>query len=117
MEIANEASATRGGNPLDTQEKRDNTKAGNDPYLYPNVSWYDEVFNDWANNRNANVNITGGNAFVTYYLATGYYHDDGILKTDALAKYNSKLKLDRYNFTSNLTINPDRKRTRLNSSH
>ncbi len=106
MEMANEASTTRGGNPVYTQEKIDNTKAGNDPYLYPNVDWYDEVFNDWASNRNANVNITGGNAFVSYYLATGYYREDGILKTDALAQYDSKLKLDRYNFTSNLTVNP-----------
>lgn len=106
MEVANEASATRGGGTVYTQEKIDQTRAGTDPYLYPNVDWYNEVFNDWANNRNANVNINGGNAFVSYYLSTGYYREDGILKTDALAQYDSKLKLDRYNFTSNLTVNP-----------
>src|SRR3546814_16719500 len=67
MEMENEASATRGGNPVYTQEKIDNTTAGNDPNIYLNVSWYDEVFNYWANNTNANVNITGVNAFLTYY--------------------------------------------------
>ncbi len=112
MELSNEASATRGGSLNYTPEAIAQTRAGSDPYMYPNVDWYATIFNKNASNRNANMNISGGNEVATYYLSAGYYSEQGILKTDALAKYNSKLNLDRYNFTSNLTLNAS-KTTRI----
>lgn len=36
------------------------TRAGLNPYAYPNVNWYDELFKDQAFNQNINVNIRGG---------------------------------------------------------
>ena len=105
MNMANEASVTRGGNPNYTQDRINKTMSGEDPYLYPNVDWYKTIFKNYASNRNANVNISGGTEVATYYLSAGYYSESGLLKTDEAAKYNSKLNLDRYNFTSNLTLN------------
>ena len=35
------------------------TRAGLNPYAYPNVNWYDELFKDQAFNQNFNVNIRG----------------------------------------------------------
>ncbi|MFA4868558.1 MAG: SusC/RagA family TonB-linked outer membrane protein [Pedobacter sp.] len=105
MNMANEASLTRGGGRQYTDERIQNTLLGNDPYLYPNVNWMDEIFNKYASNRNVNVTMSGGSQFVTYYFSTGYYRDNGILKSDEMAKYNSNLYLDRYNFTSNIQAN------------
>jgi TonB-linked SusC/RagA family outer membrane protein len=105
MRLSNEASTTRGGNPNYTASDIEKTFSQEDPYMYPNVDWYDAIFNKFSSNRNANLNISGGNERATYYVSAGYYSEAGILKTDALSKYNSKLNYDRYNFTSNLTIN------------
>src|SRR5690606_5074871 len=105
MNLANEAIATRGGtSPLYSDEKIENTILGNDPYLYPNVDWRDEIFNDWASNRSAKLNISGGSPSVDYYVSAGYFRDNGILKTDDKADYNLSLFLDRYTFLSNMQL-------------
>ena len=104
MNLANEAATTRNQNPIYTQEKIDKTKAGQDPLLYPDVNWMDAVFNKYGHTRSANLNASGGVENAQYYVSLGYFNESGFLKTDDLAKYNSSLKYNRYNFTSNLNL-------------
>ncbi|WP_298740026.1 TonB-dependent receptor [uncultured Chitinophaga sp.] len=104
MNLANEARATRNQNPLYTQEYIDKTKSGVDPLLYPDVDWMDAVFNKYGHTRSANLNASGGVENAQYYVSLGYFNETGFLKTDDLSKYNSSLKYNRYNFTSNLNL-------------
>jgi len=108
MQIANEA--YRSSNPMDPNPKYSadriqKTASGKDPDLYPNTSWFNELFNKSGQNRRARVNANGGSESAQYYLSVGYYDENGLYKTDGLANYNSAIKFTRYNFTSNLTLN------------
>lgn len=104
MLLANEARRMRDQPDQYIQDKIVNTQKGEDPYLYPNVNWFDEIFNTWGSNRRANFNVRGGSPNANYYISAGYYDETGFLKTDDLAKYNSDIKYTRYNFTSNLNV-------------
>lgn len=107
MKIANEAYHNSNPNdplPKYTQDRIDKTASGIDPDLYPNVNWFDVLFNKYGENRRARVNANGGSENAQYYLSLGYYDEKGMYKTDGLANYNSAIKFTRYNFTSNLTL-------------
>lgn len=104
MNLANEALTTRNQNPKYSQDYIDKTKSGADPLLYPDVDWMDAVFNKYGHTRSANLNASGGVENAQYYVSLGYFNETGFLKTDDLAKYNSSLKYNRYNFTSNLNL-------------
>lgn len=105
MTLANEALTNRGKAPLFTQDQIDRTISGEDPYVYPNVDWFKEVFNKTAGNRRMNLNASGGTENAIYYVSLGYYNEEGFFKTDGLEQYNSTTRFTRYNFTSNLTLN------------
>lgn len=104
MNLANEALTTRNQNPKYSQEYIENTKNGTDPLLYPNVDWMDAVFNKYGHTRSANLNASGGVENAQYYVSLGYFNETGFLKTDDLAQYNSSLKYNRYNFTTNVNL-------------
>jgi TonB-linked SusC/RagA family outer membrane protein len=104
MEMANEALITRGDAPKYTDDYISNTLAGNDPYLYPNVNWIDEVFKNRGSNRKATLNINGGAPSAFYYVSLGYYDEKGFLKSDPYEPYHSGIGFSRFNFTSNLTL-------------
>ena len=104
MTLANEALTTRGQEPRFSQELIANTAAGNNPLLYPNVDWLDEVFKDYGRNRQALVNVSGGVQDAQYYVSLGYYDETGLFVTDGIEDYDSSTRFKRYNFTSNTTI-------------
>jgi len=105
MELYNEGLTSRGRTPLYTQTQIDKTRSGADPDLYPNVNWYDELFQKYGQNKRATLNISGGSENATYYISTGYFGETGLFKTDDVQSYDSKLKYDRFNFTSNVDVN------------
>ncbi len=107
MNIANEAykSSFPNGTVPYTVDRIAKTASGEDPFLYPNVDWFSELFNKSGQNRRARVNASGGSESAQYYLSLGYYDEDGLYKTDGLSNYNSAIKFTRYNFTSNLGLN------------
>ena len=113
MNLTNEALTTRGEVPKYSQEYIDNTAAGTNPLLYPNVDWIDEVFEDYGRNRQALVNVNGGSQDAQYYISLGYYDETGLFVTDGLESYDSGTRFKRYNFTSNLTVDVT-KTTKIN---
>lgn len=108
MEMSNEASLTRGGGKLYSQEIIDKTRRGEDPYLYPDVDWIKQILRNFSRNRSANVNVQGGSDKAVYYIGLAYYDENGMYKDTKLADYNSNTFYRRYNVTSNLTLNPFR---------
>ena len=106
MAMSNEALTTRGLVPKYSQDDIEKTRANADPYMYPNVDWFEQVFNETGHVRNTNANISGGNDNAIYYVGMGYYDELGLYNTDELTRYNSSIYLKRYNITSNLTLKP-----------
>ncbi|WP_306561645.1 TonB-dependent receptor [Bacteroides finegoldii] len=105
MNAANEAMRNDGIATKYTEDQIHNTIAGKDPYLYPNVDWLKEIFNDWGHNRRVNVNVRGGSEKVAYYASVSYFNETGMTVTDKnINTYDSKMKYSRYNFTTNLNI-------------
>lgn len=106
MNAANEAMRNDGIATKYTEDQIRNTIAPvKDPYLYPNVDWLKEIFNDWGHNRRVNVNVRGGSEKVAYYASVSYFNETGMTVTDKnIDTYDSKMKYSRYNFTTNLNI-------------
>lgn len=81
-------------------------KDGSDPYLHPNVNWMDEVFkkNTWQSTQN--LNISGGNETVRYYINLGYAGKDGLYREDPANDWKTNGgKFRRYNLRSNVDVN------------
>lgn len=96
-----------------SQDKINGTIAGNDPILYPNVNWYDELFNDYQTTQKAIINITGGSSKVDYFSSLSGSHESGMLKSRSkdFFSYNSNISLWRYNFQNNLRYYPTKTTT------
>lgn len=75
------------------------------PYIYPNVNWFDEVFNKNSYNTNANISINGGGSVARYFINASYYGEDGNLKDNPDTDYSTNINLKRYNFRSNIDVN------------
>ncbi|MDR0658622.1 MAG: TonB-dependent receptor, partial [Mediterranea sp.] len=81
-------------------------KDGSDPDLYPNTDWIGSLYNDWATNQRANVNISGGGTLARYYVAGSIYNEGSIYKEDKKATgYNSSVNFNKVNFRANLDLN------------
>lgn len=71
MRMYNEAVTNQGtGALLYTEDFINGVREGKDPYIYPNVDWYKEIFKEATWNQRANMNIRGGN--VQDYLLPQY---------------------------------------------
>lgn len=105
MMLRNEARLASGQGKEYSNNYINSTIRNDDPYLYPNVNWMNELFNKTAMNRRANFSARGGTENSTYYVSGAYYDEESLLKTDGLQSYNASTKFKRYNFTSNVSMN------------
>jgi TonB-linked SusC/RagA family outer membrane protein len=107
MMLHNEAVQTR--NPLRmrpySQNKIDNTLAGENPYVYPATDWYNMLFKKYTQNHRLNFSVGGGGAIARYYIAGSLINDNGLLKMDMKNKFNTNVKMNRYMLRSNININ------------
>lgn len=107
MNLYNEALYTRrdysglSGDFYDPQ-KILGTQQGEYPMLYPNINWYDQLFNRKTYNTKANINVSGGGAAATYYVAAGYDNETGLLKVDPLNNFNNNIDINRVHIRSNV---------------
>lgn len=107
MRLANEAyknTHPTSSTPQYSEDAIQKTADGTDPDLYPNVNWMKELFRETGQNHRINLNINGGSERAKYYVSMGAYNELGLFKVDEMAKYNSSISFNRYNFTSNLSL-------------
>ena len=109
MEMMNDAA----GYEYYTSEVMQKHLSGVDPDLYPNVNWMDKIFKPMSTSHRANVQITGGNSTVKYYVGGGYYSEGGLYKEDSSVKYGTEMRYTKYNFRANVDIQVE-KNTTLN---
>ena len=103
METINEARTTRGETPYYSNEKIMGTKLGLDPYVYPNVDWYDMLFKDCTFNQNFNFNMTGGAKKIDYFLNASVYNENGIMRKPEASKFDTNINAQKYLFQANVS--------------
>lgn len=105
MELYNEAVSNESyGKTPYTQEKIDGTRNRLDPYIYPNVDWYDELFRNHAFSQMVNFNIRGGGRKVDYFSSISVNHEDGMLRgrSKDFFSFNNNINNMRYSFQNNI---------------
>ncbi len=104
--LINQAEANDGLTPEFTQEDLDLFKNGKDPYGHPNVNWYDAIFKQYSFQENTNLDISGGNETVKYFVSGGALNQNGLVRTfpDPRGTVNTNYNFKRYNFRSNLDL-------------
>ncbi|MDB5002507.1 MAG: TonB-dependent Receptor Plug Domain protein [Mucilaginibacter sp.] len=79
---------------------------GTDPYGHPNVDWYNKIFKKFAEQVNSNLDISGGNDQVKYFISGGFLQQNGLQRDfpNPVANVNSNYDFKRYNFRSNIDL-------------
>ena len=105
MELYNEAvyNLPAGRDPY-SQDKIEGTRQGLNPYIYPNVDWYNELFKKHSFTETINLNVRGGGAKVDYFSSVTISHEDGMLKSRSkdFFSYNNNISRMRYAFQNNV---------------
>jgi TonB-linked SusC/RagA family outer membrane protein len=104
--LINQAETNDGLTPEFTQADLDLYKNGTDPYGHPNVNWYDAIFKQYSFQENTNLDISGGNETVKYFISGGALNQGGLLREfpDPRGTVNTNYNFKRYNFRSNLDL-------------
>lgn len=75
------------------------------PYEFPNVNWWDNVYNNTAENHRLNLTFDGGSNRFRYYSVIDYMHDKAFLKSnDADGRYSTKPSDVRLNIRTNVDV-------------
>lgn len=103
MELYNEAVTQRKtGEILFSQDKIDGTREGLNQYVFPNVDWYDAMFNDFADNQEVNVNVQGGGKKVGYFMNATMNNQNGMLKKFDVNSYDNNINVRKFTFQNNI---------------
>jgi TonB-linked SusC/RagA family outer membrane protein len=103
MRLYNEGVVTR--NPWRgryySEQVIESTRNNENPMVFPNVDWYNELFKQTTVNKRASVNISGGGNVARYYVSGGFENENGLLKRDSRNKFNSNISINRVHMRSN----------------
>ena len=101
-ELYNEAIGRAHYSPEEIQIYRDHS----DLDLYPDVNWFDALFDDMAANQRVNLSITGGGDNIKYYVSGSFYNESSIYKNAGnIYGYNSAIRYNKFNFRANVDLN------------
>lgn len=107
MKMYNEAlTRPNASNTPYSDDKINGTAQHLNPYLYPDVDWYDEMFKRNAFSQRANFNIRGGSKKMDYFMSAGIKHSDGNLNSMSqdYFSYNNNVRVTNYDFINNLNV-------------
>lgn len=100
MEMANEAYANIGGNPVFSQTYIDSTKAGADPLKYPNTDWKKLIIKPLPFIQNHTLSVTGGNNEARFAVTGSYFKQEGMLNNTEASRFslraNTSVTLTKY---------------------
>lgn len=75
------------------------------PYEFPNVNWWDNVYNTTAENHRLNLTFDGGSNRFRYYSVIDYMHDKAFLKSnDTDGRYSTKPSDVRLSIRTNIEV-------------
>lgn len=104
--LYNEALSNDGKAALYSQQDLEAYRTGSDPYFHPNVNWYNHVLRNTAPIGNYNLNLSGGNKTVRYFVLLNAIKNNGLYRKMADESENStNSSYTRYNFRTNIDVN------------
>jgi len=87
-----------------TPEALEHYRTGDDPVRYPNTNWRDMLIKPASLQQRYNLNISGANKGLRYFVNAGYLRQGGQFRFEKDLPYDPEFKLDRYNFRSNIDL-------------
>ena len=75
-----------------------------DQIRFPNMRWTDYIFKKTTLQQQHNVNISGGNKVVRYFISAGFFSQDGIFDQYGRDDFAFDYRYNRFNYCSNLDI-------------
>lgn len=95
--------------PYFSEEDLDLFASGADPYEHGSMDWKKELIKRVADQQQYNLNVSGGNSQVKYYVSLGYLNQGGLIK-DFKGKVeghdiSSDFYYKRLNFRNNIEVN------------
>ncbi|WP_342648054.1 TonB-dependent receptor [Mucilaginibacter sp. CSA2-8R] len=96
-----------------TQQDLDAFRTGSDPYGHPDINWYHAILKRQTFQSNTNLDISGGNNLVRYFITGGALSQNGLLRnfSDPANEINSDYNYKRYNFRANLDLKANKNLT------
>ena len=107
IDYYNELFIDSGSEPAIDEYARQMYLSGADPDLYPSVDWVKTIFKNMASTDRINMNVTGGNKTIRYYVGASYYKEDGIFNVAENTEhvgYDNQMRFDKFSFRSNVDI-------------
>ncbi|MDE5636024.1 MAG: SusC/RagA family TonB-linked outer membrane protein, partial [Muribaculaceae bacterium] len=101
--LLNEALQNDGRPPLYSKDDFYTMMEGGNSALYPNVDWFGTAMRDHSTSQYYNVNVSGGNNFVQYFVNAGYYYENGLFG-DHNDGYSTQLTSKRYSVDSKVDM-------------
>lgn len=86
-----------------SQSVLDMFESGADPIRFPSMKWTDYLMKDVTLQQQHNVNISGGNKTVKYFISAGMFTQDGIFE-EFDRPYDYGYQYQRFNYRTNLDI-------------
>lgn len=106
MKMYNEGELNRNpdrGEPYFSEDKINGTMENKNPYVYPNVDWYKQLFSDFSSNQSVNLNVMGGSRRVDYFINASIFNERGLLKDYSQNQFDdNNIRQTRYSFQSNI---------------
>ena len=93
--VLNEGLTNDGQTPFYSDEQIELFRSGADLVNYPNEDWKELIFRDWGFQQRHNLNLTGGNEKVKYFVSAGFV-DQGSNYTEDV------LSFQQYNLRTNI---------------
>ena len=85
-----------------TDSELNKFKDGSDAFVYPNVNWRNQAFEDAASENRAYITMFGGNQNVQYYTQLDYTSATGMLKNSDQGDWDSQQKYSKANIRANV---------------
>ncbi len=89
--------------PFYSKEKIEGTRAGLNPYIFPDNDWYSLLFKDMAMNQRVNLSVRGGGKKVNYFLNASIFNENGILRKPEHSILNIEMNNKKFLFQSNVS--------------
>ena len=87
-----------------SEQKIQSTAQGLNPMIFPNINWYDELFEKSTINKKVNMDVSGGGQVATFYVAGSYENETGLLKVDKRNNFNNNIDINRVQMRSNVVF-------------
>ena len=102
----NEALRMDGLEPRYSDLELEAFRTGSNPYAYPDVNWWDQIYRDYGDNHRMQLTFTGGSRNFRYFTAVDYYKDNAIyVNPTSDNRYNAHTYDNRLGIRANVDVN------------